>query len=429
VTRVADPMVPGFLGRLVDAHDGVLGTCFQVVPGVLVTAYHVVPDVLVGDRVRVGQLDGSDIVTEATVVGIDPEHDLAVLEIPRPLRQSRGDLAMSDTVRPGTEVAVIGWAAGVFDPDHTHEIHQAVGEWCGLARLDGGTRLCRVRLDALMQGMSGAPVMRVSDGAIVGVVSGRYNSADGWLAQTGWIARVEDLAGLHPKLRQRGSERRHRGRVGLLASLSVVGAVAVAAVLVESAGEAPDRSLPHAGASSLVAPGPKPKIDLSSAPTGTSRAPSPTGGTTEPTKGLGNHREPATAPTRTSTPNKTPTPAPSIAADNTTTLVSDMWMDADSPAMPQTENESAPAIDVHIGPDQWYPADGARLGLRTGATCQGQALPAQTKVNFKESGFDRTDTAVLCLRSRENRLYQFKVAFLDTTGPFAPYRVTRTSVT
>ena len=44
-----------------------------------------------------------------------------------------------------------------------------------------------------MPGMSGAPVIRDSDGAVAGVVSGRYNSADGWLAGTVWVARTEDL--------------------------------------------------------------------------------------------------------------------------------------------------------------------------------------------------------------------------------------------
>ena len=48
--------------------------------------------------------------------------------------------------------------------------------------------------EALMPGMSGAPVIRDSDGAVAGVVSGRYNSADGWLAGTVWVARTEDLA-------------------------------------------------------------------------------------------------------------------------------------------------------------------------------------------------------------------------------------------
>jgi hypothetical protein len=47
--------------------------------------------------------------------------------------------------------------------------------------------------EAPLPGMSGAPVIRDSDGAVVGVVSGRYNSADGWLAQTVWVTRSEDL--------------------------------------------------------------------------------------------------------------------------------------------------------------------------------------------------------------------------------------------
>ena len=47
---------------------------------------------------------------------------------------------------------------------------------------------------AVVPGMSGGPVVRDSDGAVTGVVSGRYNSADGWLAGTVWVARTEDLA-------------------------------------------------------------------------------------------------------------------------------------------------------------------------------------------------------------------------------------------
>ena len=34
---------------------------------------------------------------------------------------------------------------------------------------------------------------RASDCAVAGVVSGRYNTADGWLAGTVWVARTEDL--------------------------------------------------------------------------------------------------------------------------------------------------------------------------------------------------------------------------------------------
>ncbi len=51
----------------------------------------------------------------------------------------------------------------------------------------------RMTAEALMPGMSGAPVICDSDGAVAGVVSARYNSPDGWLAGTVWVARTEDL--------------------------------------------------------------------------------------------------------------------------------------------------------------------------------------------------------------------------------------------
>ena len=54
--------------------------------------------------------------------------------------------------------------------------------------------LGRMTSSAVVPGMSGAPVILDSDGAVAGVVSGRYNSVDGWLAGTVWVARTEDLA-------------------------------------------------------------------------------------------------------------------------------------------------------------------------------------------------------------------------------------------
>jgi tetratricopeptide (TPR) repeat protein len=44
--------------------------------------------------------------------------------------------------------------------------------------------------------MTGAPVVRTWDGAVVGVVSGRYNSADGWMSDRIWLARAEDVAAM-----------------------------------------------------------------------------------------------------------------------------------------------------------------------------------------------------------------------------------------
>ena len=58
---------------------------------------------------------------------------------------------------------------------------------------DDAVPVGRMTADALMPGMSGAAVIRDGDGAVAGVVSGRYNTADGWLAGTVWVARTEDL--------------------------------------------------------------------------------------------------------------------------------------------------------------------------------------------------------------------------------------------
>jgi hypothetical protein len=59
-----------------------------------------------------------------------------------------------------------------------------------------------------MKGMSGAPVRRRSDDHVVGVVSARYNSGDGWLAHSVWVARSEDvrslLAGIEDVMFERG---------------------------------------------------------------------------------------------------------------------------------------------------------------------------------------------------------------------------------
>jgi hypothetical protein len=51
----------------------------------------------------------------------------------------------------------------------------------------------RLSSTSVVAGMSGAPVRRGSDDVVVGVVAGRYNSADGWLRDLVWVARTEDL--------------------------------------------------------------------------------------------------------------------------------------------------------------------------------------------------------------------------------------------
>ncbi|MDR7277190.1 tetratricopeptide repeat protein [Catenuloplanes atrovinosus] len=183
----------GFLGWVADADDTAVGTCFQVEAGVLVTARHVLADAGaagVGDAVRVAPIGGGPG-REAVVVRVDEVHDLAVLTTGIPLPDSCVRLIVSDAVRDDEPVSIAGYPT-VEDAGISYELLTSGGRWRG-AVLRDRVLWSRLQADAVMPGMSGAPVLRAADRAVVGVVSGRYNSVDGWLAGAVWVARVEDL--------------------------------------------------------------------------------------------------------------------------------------------------------------------------------------------------------------------------------------------
>ena len=188
-----DRRVPGYLGRVLGG-DGAVGTCFQVAPGVLVTAWHVLEVIgaaTVDAEVRVDPLGGGDSFG-AVVSRVDPVHDLAVLTSTTPLPASAGPLTATDQMALRAGVRVTGHAVP-DDPGHSYRFLDAAGEWAGGTTRDDAVPLGRVTANSVVPGMSGAPVVRDGDGAVAGVVSGRYNSADGWLAGTVWVARTEDL--------------------------------------------------------------------------------------------------------------------------------------------------------------------------------------------------------------------------------------------
>jgi tetratricopeptide (TPR) repeat protein len=194
---ISDGRVPGYLGRVLAGDGGPVGTCFQVAPGVLVTAWHVLEDIGVGADdawVGVDPLAGG-AAFGAAVVRIDPLRDLAVLATDAGLPGVAGTLAATDQMKLHARVRVTGHAVP-DDPGHTYRFLDAPGEWAGGTTRDDAVPLGRLTSSAVVPGMSGAPVIRDSDGAVAGVVSGRYNSADGWLAGTVWVARTEDLAAL-----------------------------------------------------------------------------------------------------------------------------------------------------------------------------------------------------------------------------------------
>ncbi|TMM36101.1 MAG: CHAT domain-containing protein [Actinobacteria bacterium] len=191
----ADPRVPRFLGRVLTADGVPVGTCFQVAPRVLVTAWHVLEDLDAGRegcRVDVDALAGGLPVRSSKVVRVDALHDVAVLVRDEPLGDSAVHLVATDSVQRLARVRVTG-VPRVDDPGHVYRFLDASGVWQGGTMRDEAVALGRLSSSAVVPGMSGAPVLRDADDAVAGVVSARYNSLDGWLRDSVWVARVEDL--------------------------------------------------------------------------------------------------------------------------------------------------------------------------------------------------------------------------------------------
>ncbi|MEU1401526.1 serine protease [Streptomyces sp. NPDC005728] len=200
---VSSSGVPGYLGGVLHpADDSPAGTCFQLSPGVLATGCHVLADLGLaapGARVRFAPLAGGPAAT-ATVEQVDPAHDLAVLRTDSPLPASVTRAMPTETVEPGTDVVVDGFGqVPLYRAEHTFQHMRANGSWEHTTERNDGVRLGRLSTKDLLQGMSGAPVRRTSDDAVLGVVSGRYNSTNGWLRDSVWTARTEDLAQLAPR--------------------------------------------------------------------------------------------------------------------------------------------------------------------------------------------------------------------------------------
>ena len=194
---VPDGRIPGYLGRVLDGSGGPVGTCFQVAPGVLVTACHVLDDVngaTEGKQVQIDPLAGGDRFS-AAVRRVEPVRDLAVLVTDSRLPTVVGPLTPTDQMAVRAPVTATGHAV-LEDRGSTYRFLTAVGYWAGGTTRNDAIPLGRMIADRVVPGMSGAPVICDSDGAVAGVVSGRYNSANGWPPSTAWIARTEDVVPL-----------------------------------------------------------------------------------------------------------------------------------------------------------------------------------------------------------------------------------------
>lgn len=185
--------VPPYIGRILQPDGLPAGTCFEVAPGVLVTACHVLRQLSLqaGEAATVDALDGSAPPAEAPILAMDESADVAVLRNSRPFRKSVTTVAPTDTVPPFTQVIITG-VADIYDV-RSYDWIDATGEWQGIAQRDGQVYLGRLQSKSVMPGMSGAPVRRVSDDAVVGLVSARYNSQDGWMRDSVWVAPTEHI--------------------------------------------------------------------------------------------------------------------------------------------------------------------------------------------------------------------------------------------
>jgi S1-C subfamily serine protease len=167
---------PGAEKEKVDAEaatGGSVGTGVVIVDtGIVLTNLHVVQGAM---RVKITFYNGLE--TDADVVGVRPEHDLAVLRA----RQIPDDLfpaTMRSThgMRPGDEVVAVGFPFGIGPSASAGVVSGLKREY----RSPEGKRILSnlIQFDAAVNpGNSGGPLL-TPDGEVVGIVTGLLNPTE-----------------------------------------------------------------------------------------------------------------------------------------------------------------------------------------------------------------------------------------------------------
>ena len=200
---------PGFIGQVLDGGGATVGTCWLVAPGWVLTAAHVAQaagaDVVAAERAFSAAADRADEravtlrlkrglaetgpVIEGRVRRADTVIDLALVKIDAESWDSApAGLADSENVKP-KEVVVVTGAAELADAreDAALIASSTTGLWdMGGLRKDS-LYLAKIKASGVLPNMSGAPVIRDKDSTVVGLVTSRYNSADGWGRDTVWV--------------------------------------------------------------------------------------------------------------------------------------------------------------------------------------------------------------------------------------------------
>ena len=164
--------------------------------GTILTNLHVV---LGAERVKVTFMDGLE--TEAKLISVMPEHDLAVLrakvipdDLPSAVLRSTGDLALGD------HVVAVGFPFGI-GPTVTAGVISGLGREF---RSPKGERVLTnlIQFDAAANpGSSGGPLVTL-DGEVVGIVTAILNpTAERFFIGIGFAVPIENAAtgvGIHP---------------------------------------------------------------------------------------------------------------------------------------------------------------------------------------------------------------------------------------
>lgn len=204
---------PGFIGQVLDDDGATVGTCWLVAPGWVLTAAHVaqaagadvVAASVAAERVFSAAADRADEravtlrlkrglaetgpVIEGRVQRADTVVDLALVEIDAESWDSApAGLADSEDVKP-KEVMIVTGAAELADAreDAALIASSTTGHWDEWGLYEDSVRLFKIKASGVLRNMSGAPVIRDKDSTVVGLVTGRYNSADGWGQGIVWV--------------------------------------------------------------------------------------------------------------------------------------------------------------------------------------------------------------------------------------------------
>jgi serine protease Do len=181
-----------------DVHEG-SGSGFVIdSTGLIITNYHVVND---ADRVTVTLGDGRAF--KASVVGVDPEIDIALLQVPAREPLPAAPIGRSTSLRVGEWVCAIGNPLG-----YPHSVTVGVVSFLGRKVFDAS-------LDALIQtdaaitfGNSGGPLINAR-GEVVGVTAAISSQA----ANIGFAVPIDQVMAVLPQLREVG--RVSRGNLGI----------------------------------------------------------------------------------------------------------------------------------------------------------------------------------------------------------------------